>query len=125
MTNLVIANAFSLQMLPQWRLSGVDSSTGDFSPVATHLRITPVDPHAVLAEHGGAFESTVGHAETAALFSALLEVEVAPRRVSVTLDEETALLVGQYVGPRLPEGATALPEGARVLWLLVTMEDAA
>ena len=120
---LIISNAFSLQMLPQWRLSGVDSDTGDFSPVPTGLRVTPVDPSAVLAEHG-AFESAVGHADTAALFSTLLGVEVPAHRASVTLDEDTELLVGQYVGPRLPEGATTLPEGAAVRWLLVTVEDA-
>ena len=122
---MIICNAFSLQMLPEWRLSGVDSATGEFAPVATRLRITPVDPQAAIAEHGGEFVSAVGHADTAALFSSLLGVEVPACRVSVSLDEGTVLLVGQYVGPRLPEGSTTLPEGARVLWLLVELEEVA
>ena len=35
------------------------------------------------------------------------------------MDEGTTLFVGQYKGPRLPEGATALPEGAIVEWAMV------
>ncbi|MBI2642124.1 MAG: hypothetical protein HYW96_00935 [Candidatus Wildermuthbacteria bacterium] len=29
------------------------------------------------------------------------------------------ILVAQYVGSRLPEGATTLPTGARIIWFLV------
>jgi hypothetical protein len=32
------------------------------------------------------------------------------------------LLVGQYVGPRPPEGTTELPEGAEVRWTKVRIE---
>jgi hypothetical protein len=30
--------------------------------------------------------------------------------------------VGQYTGPRLPEGSKTLPEGASVEWLFVTVD---
>lgn len=32
---------------------------------------------------------------------------------------DDAALIGQYIGPRLPEGATELPAGATIEWWLV------
>ncbi len=61
-------------------------------------------------------ESYVGHATTAALFEAQLGIPVPVRREAVTLDEHSRTLVGQYIGPRLAEGATTLPEGAVIRW---------
>ena len=98
-----IANAFSLGMLPE---SGAD------------LRVRPVDPGAFLAQDPEA-ESVVGHADTARLFSRLLGREVAFNRATLRLQPGDRVLVGQYRGPRLPEGATELPEGAAVAWYLV------
>ena len=63
--------------------------------------------------------SAVGHADTAAVFSHVLGVPVACNRVSVSLNPGEAALVGQYSGPRLPEGATSLPGGATIKWLIV------
>jgi hypothetical protein len=68
----------------------------------------------------GRLESCVGHADTAKVFSTLLGVEVPENRVTVTLGDDFSL-VGQYVGPRLPVGATELPAGARVDWFLVSV----
>ena len=64
-------------------------------------------------------ESAVGHADTAAVFSAVLGVTVPCNRATVALKEGDVALVGQYSGPRLPEGATSLPEGAAIKWLVV------
>lgn len=64
-------------------------------------------------------DSAVGHADTAAVFSTVLGINVPANRVTVTLSKGETVLVGQYVGPRLPEGATTLPEGATIKWLLV------
>ena len=63
--------------------------------------------------------SAVGHADTAAVFSAVLGVEIPANRATVALKEGDVALVGQYVGPRLPEGATTLPEGAQIKWVVV------
>ena len=63
--------------------------------------------------------SAVGHADTAAVFSSVLGVEVPCNRATVALKEGDVALVGQYSGPRLPEGATSLPEGATIKWLVV------
>lgn len=62
----------------------------------------------------------VGHADTAALFAKELDLDgIKPSRATVSLKEGDQLIVGQYSGPRLPEGATELPEGAAVRWLMV------
>ena len=63
--------------------------------------------------------SAVGHADTAAIFSSILFYPVKVNRVSVKLDIDSKALIGQYIGPRLPEGATELPEGARIEWWFI------
>ena len=63
--------------------------------------------------------SAVGHADTAAVFSSVLGVEVPCSRATVALKEGDAALVGQYSGPRLPEGANCLPKGATIKWFIV------
>lgn len=71
------------------------------------------------------FDSAVGHADTAALFSTLLGVKIPCNRVSVTIPPRAygvqpwTALVGQYSGPRLPEGTSTLPEGAEIRWITV------
>lgn len=100
-----LLNAFSLSMLPQPARMSV-------SPLA-------LDQARHVAREA---TSAVGHADTARLFAAALDRPVEANRVTVALARGERALVGQYVGPRLPEGATALPEGARIDWLLVTVE---
>jgi len=67
----------------------------------------------------GDWESCVGHADTALLLSTMLNTPVSMRRVSTSLAYGDELLVAQYNGPRLPEGAKDLPEGAKIRWYLV------
>lgn len=62
-------------------------------------------------------QSCVGHADTALLFSVLLGSEIEHRRETTSLKIGDNILVGQYTGPRLAEGAKALPEGARIRWM--------
>ena len=100
-----LLNAFSLAMLPQ--LSGVSVSV-------TEITLAQAQG---LAEQG--LQSYVGHAAACSLFTALLGVPVAENRVSSKLACGEVALVGQYTGPRLPEGATTLPEGAAIAWCLV------
>lgn len=66
-------------------------------------------------------QSAVGHASTAAVFAAVLGVDVPANRISVSLNKGAEVLVGQYRGPRLEEGATTLPQGATIVWLRVTI----
>lgn len=107
---VVIANAFSLNML-------------DLGVGATDLQVCRIPPEYIRMEikESGSFESFVGHADTAAIFSSLLGLDVPCNRATFQLEEGVTLFVGQYKGPRLPEGATSLPEGARVEWAMVTI----
>ena len=100
----VITNAFSINML------GADSDLKFSRLKETEARwIVGNFPHS----------SAVGHADTAAVLSTVLGVDVPMNRTTLQMEHGVALLVGQYKGPRLPEGATALPEGASIEWWLV------
>lgn len=102
---MFILNAFSLNMLS----ANADITVRQVSlAVARGLASTAV--------------SAVGHADTAAVFEGVLGVPVACNRVTVALKEGDVALVGQYSGPRLPEGATTLPEGATIKWLVVAVK---
>lgn len=122
---IYICNAFSLSMLDreeQAKAKGVGAPWGDST--APHPSIPrPVDdPRAWLKQRAGRdweIVSAVGHSDTARIFSGILGREVEPNRVSVRLEYGDIALIGQYVGPRLPEGATELPEGARIEWWAV------
>ena len=105
-----LLNAFSLNML--------DSST-PAHPHTVQVAVVSLTEARLLAAKG--LDSCVGHADTAAVFAAVLGTKVPMTRVTVTLSYKERCLVGQYTGPRLPEGATALPQGAEIKWLLVTV----
>jgi hypothetical protein len=60
------------------------------------------------------FISAIGHQDTANILTNLLGIAVFVNRVNVVLDNDTTLIVAQYKGPRLAEGTTTLPEGAKI-----------
>jgi hypothetical protein len=64
-------------------------------------------------------QSCVGHADIASVLSVLIGVNVPVNRVSVSLQPGDQLVVGQYVGPRLPEGCKELPKESRIEWYVV------
>ena len=99
---MFLLNAFSLNMI----VGDADIAVREISQAVA----------AILAD---ACTSAVGHADTAAVFSAVLGVTVPCNRATVALKDGDVALVGQYSGPRLPEGATTLPEGAAIKWLVV------
>lgn len=70
----------------------------------------------------GGFKSAVGHADTAAVYSHLLGTKIECNRVDLSLKVGDHLLVGELVGPRLPEGATHLPPGTAINWKLIKVE---
>lgn len=102
-----LTNAFSLSMLP--------------AVPCSLLRVVPLSVEAAAAEARDA-TSAVGHADTAALFSEALGFPVAANRATLALSAGDVVIVGQYVGPRLAEGTTQLPPGARIDWRRVSFE---
>src|SRR5690606_23749647 len=106
---LYIGNAFALSMLPA---SADDHSIVLYQDATIdRAREYAAQPHV----------SCVGHADTARLMSDVLGVELETRRCSIQLEPGDQILVAQYSGPRLPEGATALPEGATFRWFFVRL----
>jgi hypothetical protein len=65
--------------------------------------------------------NAIGHADTDAVVRGLLDCPTLAVGSRLSLSAVADLLVAQYSGPRLPEGATALPEGATIIWLRVTV----
>lgn len=63
--------------------------------------------------------SVVGHPDTANVISSVLGREVAFNRCNLKIDDGDVLYVAQYIGPRLPEGTTELPEGATIQFFKV------
>lgn len=72
--------------------------------------------------HAPSASSAVGHADTAKIFSAQLGVNISMSRPSLRLIRGDTALLGQYCGPRLPEGCCTLPEGAKIKWLFIRIE---
>lgn len=106
---IYVTNAFSLNMLGQLA-------------EGTSVGIAPITAAAVKsALRVVKYRSIVGHADAAALLSGCVKHPIAFNRESVTLSPGDVVIVGQYSGPRLPEGATTLPEGATITWLKVTV----
>ena len=92
-----ISNAFSLQML------------SDEASVITVLPCTPEDvPFWAV--------SCIGHENTAKLVSSILGREVPCQRINIRLEAGDIVYVAQLTGGRLPEGATALPDGFAITW---------
>ena len=105
-----LLNAFSLSMLPPGnRLVSVED-------------ITLQEAREEL--HEGSLFNAIGHADTDSIVRGLLDIKalLPGVRLSIVLEPEDCAIVAQYSGPRLPEGATSLPEGAVILWKMVTIE---
>lgn len=122
---LYILNAFSLSMLDRDSQNGTPSG---YTPVPEDSISTariprPVGfPSIILAGFSSDDDeivSAVGHANTAAVFSSILSHDVTANRISVKLGPNDRALIGQYVGPRLAEGATELPDGAKIEWWII------
>ena len=114
MATTYVANAFSLSML---------GGEGESSLECERLAGAD-DARAWLhVEEDGEVVSCVGHTDTAAIFAAELGRPVPVARISVALNHGDTVFVGQYTGPRLPEGAKTLPEGAKIVWWKVRVLD--
>jgi hypothetical protein len=112
---LYVANAFSLNMIA--------ASLRERCALSV-MTLTLDEARSLLARAESdrskpTWTSAVGHPTTAAVFSSELDRPVACLRPTIELTAEDRVLVGQPIGDRLPEGATTLPAGTRIEWLLV------
>jgi hypothetical protein len=102
----IISNAFSLQML-----NLAVNNTVSVKPLTV----------SEAADFAKSAESSVGHGDVAAVMTSELGLSVVSNRRNDRLEAGDQLLVGQFTGGRLPEGATTLPEGVSLTWVLVTI----
>ena len=103
MSKTYLSNAFSLNM--------IDVSA------PSNFHIEPVTPEEIANTD---FISVIGHPDTANVVASILGCRVEFNRCTLTLEQDDILLVAQYKGPRLEEGATKLPDGATIEFLKIT-----
>lgn len=99
---IYISSSFSLNMV----------SGNDF----TLLRVRKVAPSDVPQDA----VSVIGHIDIVRIVSSLLGREVAMNRTSISLNWDDTLYVVQYKGPRIPKGASHIPEGGTLEFFEVT-----
>ncbi len=110
-TKLYIGNAFSLSMLDR------EQQAGEYA----RKPIPCADPKKLVDQcisFGTPIISVMGHSYTIPIFEKELGgIKLALNRINLKLTSiNERLLVGQYIGERLPEGATELPEGSIIEW---------
>jgi len=101
---MYICNAFSLQML--------------HGNSAVFVREVQLQDVLHFNKHFG-LQSAIGHADTAAVVSGLLGIELPANRVNVQLGSKDRCVVAQLMGGRLPEGSTSLPESMQIKFFCV------
>lgn len=101
-----LANAFSLNMVP--------------ADLPARLRLEELRLQDVRRIQD--LESHIGHESTCYLLSSLLGRPIELQRSTLCMSPGEMIIVAQYSGPRLPEGATSLPEGASIRFVAVTLE---
>ena len=85
------------------------------------IRIREISKDELLSELRYSFYSAIGHKPTAQLLTKLLGKPIPFNRVPIALSEGDRLFVCQYIGSRLPEGTTKLPEGAEIKYIEVEL----
>lgn len=113
-----VANAISIGMLDTLE----ELEYGSYDPLSVKLEVSRLSPEGardwVRRED---WVSIVGHDDTAVLLSELLGVPIIKNRVSTSLKVKDCILVCQYNGERLAEGAKTLPPNATIRYFLVTV----
>lgn len=109
MKKILLANAFSLQML--------DSSVTN----AQFENIDTIKMTELVKNADAEIISAIGHIDTANVLSSMLGVEICPNRINVHIAKGDSVYVAQIMGGRLPEGATTLPENFNLKFIKVTL----
>ena len=101
---MVLTNAFSLQMLTN---------------TSATITVEEVQPTKELLQE---CDNSLGHKDICDLLNGMFGTSLVPNRKSDRLSDGDSVLVAQYTGGRLPEGAISLPEGASLKFLKVTVK---
>ena len=104
-----ISNAFSINMVESPAVGG--------SFEAVFHRVSSYEASQLVAEDH--YKSVIGHQDMAEVLGIQLNANIPFNRESVKLRAGDEMLVGQYSGPRLPQGCTELPAGAQIDFFLV------
>jgi len=73
--------------------------------------------------YDGCIESYIGHKQLSDILSDRWRVEIPMNRDTVTLDSNgERVFIAQYKGPRLPEGTTEIPDGAKIEFFAVEIK---
>lgn len=107
MAKVYMSNAFSFNMLLPEHKKGI-----------VKWEVIPAEK--VAEELGSDFVNCCGH--TTELINAMTGLNLSMNRISNKLNPDDKIIIAQYSGPRLPEGATELPENATLVFLKVTVE---
>ena len=109
MRKIILANAFSLQMLAS------DVTDAHFESVEVYKMTELAN------DSRNTVISAIGHVDTANVLSDVLGVEIPPNRINIHLEKGDSIYVAQIMGGRLPEGATTLPENFNLKFIKVTL----
>ena len=131
----IIGNAFSLQMVEGNQTVTIENVTVEETRSAlVTIDVTEQKGFKGVAERRAGIEpvvssrfigvSAIGHADTAAVVSSIIGIEIPMNRINVALKQGDVLYVAQIVGGRLPEGAKTLPEGVKIAFKRVTLVTA-
>lgn len=101
-------NAFSIQMID--------------IEVMANIEFTAINKEEAARLLSNSVESYIGHADTAAVVSDILGVEVECQRRFGHIDKGETAIVAQVVGGRLPEGCTKLPENMEIKFYKVEVK---
>lgn len=100
------------------------NNLGDYQ--IKEISLTPDEARQVI-ERSTEWVSGVGNGNADTVISELkrylemgLNIEIPFNQISMPLGEEDELLLAKYIGPRLPEVSTTLPEGAEIQFKLLT-----
>lgn len=104
---IYLNNAFSLHMLPEGMLEfvGYDTSAGHVKSSITGQKVI----------------SGIGDKEILDIVNKELNVHLELNDIDIKLKDEDTLYVCQFVGGRLPAGATELPKDIKIRWFKVSV----
>ena len=113
MAKYIVSNAFSVNMMEAGRFHLVE-----FCPITKERFIETLKEEE--------WESSIGHQSMADLLSEMTGITIPMNRSSnkINCSQDGYILLAQYTGPRLPEGAIELPEGADIQFYVVHVYNA-